>query len=247
MNPEEYTNLARIETKHWFYVGKRDIVRHWIQQFHPLRPEHILADCGAGTGFFAVEMSPRCQVLAVDDYEDSLRLLRDRLGDARVRKGSCASLPLENNSVDILTALDVIEHVEDDRAAVREFLRVLKPGGIAVITVPALMALWSDWDVTLRHFRRYTRKSLLAVVPDGFVVRHVNYVNVAVLPLVWAVRKFRALKQKLGSNVSSRSEDSIPPEFLNRWLRWIFVKLACQRAVSFPAGVGLIVVLQKKG
>jgi ubiquinone/menaquinone biosynthesis C-methylase UbiE len=247
MNPEEYTNLARIETKHWFYVGKREIVRHWIQRFCPLKPEHVLADCGAGTGFFAVEISPKCNVIAVDDYEDSLRLLRERLGEVRVRKGSCANLPLDSNSVDVLTALDVIEHVEDDRAATREFLRVVKPGGLVVITVPALMALWSDWDVTLRHFRRYTRRSLLSVVPEEFEVLHLNYVNVAVLPLVWGVRKFRALKQKFGGKVESRSEDSIPPEFLNRLLRWTFVKLACQRAIKFPAGVGLIAVLRKKG
>lgn len=246
MNPEEYTNLARIETQHWFYVGKREIVRHWIQRFHPLRPEHCLADCGAGTGFFAVEMSPLCQVIAVDDYPESLQLLREKLGEARVRRGSCANLPLEANSVDVLTALDVIEHVEADVAAVREFLRVLKPGGVCVITVPALMALWSDWDVALRHFRRYTRRSLLAIVPDGFDVLHINYVNVAVLPLVWAVRKFRALKQKLGGKIAGRSEDSIPSALLNRLLRAIFVKLACQQAVSFPAGVGLIAVLRKK-
>jgi SAM-dependent methyltransferase len=246
MNPEEYSNLARIETQHWFYVGKREIVRHWIQQFHPLRPEHCLADCGAGTGQFAVEMSVRCRVIAVDDYPESLQLLRGRLGEAGVRQGSCSELPLAVNSVDVLTALDVIEHVAEDRAAVCEFLRVLKPGGLCVITVPALMSLWSDWDVTLRHFRRYTRPSLLALLPAGFEVLHVNYVNVAVLPLVWAVRKFRALKQKLGVQTVSRSEDAIPPAWINQLLRGMFVTLACQRLVSFPAGVGLLLVLRKK-
>ncbi|HEX5220575.1 MAG TPA: class I SAM-dependent methyltransferase [Verrucomicrobiae bacterium] len=246
MNPEEYSNLARIETRHWFYVGKREIVRHWIQQFHPLKPEHCLADCGAGTGEFAVEMSPHCRVIAVDDYPESLQLLRERLGELRVRKGSCAKLPLEADSVDVLTALDVVEHIENDRAALAEFLRVLKPGGLCIITVPALMSLWSDWDVTLRHFRRYTRQSLLTLVPGGFEVLHVNYVNVVVLPLVWGVRKWRAFKQKLGLKTTRRSEDSIPFALLNELLRRLFVGLACQRKLSFPAGVGLIAVLRKK-
>lgn len=250
MNPEEYQNLARIEAVHWFYAGKRQIVRHWISRFHPLQPGNLLVDCGAGTGIFADEMRPHCRVLALDDFEESLELLRRRLGGDNVRKGSCAALPLPDASVDVLTALDVIEHVADDRAALREFLRVLRPGGIVVITIPALMALWSDWDVTLRHFRRYTRGSLLSIIPSEFEVLHVNYINVAVLPLVFAVRKWRGLKSRLGIKMDvcarARAEDKIPAPWLNHFLRQAFVKLACQKTIPFPAGVGLITVLRKK-
>ncbi|HTV63741.1 MAG TPA: class I SAM-dependent methyltransferase [Verrucomicrobiae bacterium] len=247
MNPEEYNNLARVEGSHWFYSGKREIVRYWIHRFHPLKSDDHLADCGAGTGIFADEMSADCNVTAIDDFEESLKFLRERLGNERVRKGSCTALPLPDSSVDVLTALDVIEHVQDDRAAAREFLRVLKPGGVAIITVPAHMALWSDWDVTLRHFRRYNKRMLRDMVPSGFQILHVNYVNVAVLPAVYAVRKFRGLKQRLGFKTTARSEDAIPPPYLNDCLRWLFVCLACQNLIPFPAGVGLIAVLRKAG
>lgn len=246
MNPEEYDNLARVESQHWFYAGKREIVRHWIRFSHALKPGDLLADCGAGTGIFADEMRAHCCVVALDDYEESLQLLRARLGEENVRRGSCTALPLADNSVEVLTALDVIEHVEDDRAATREFLRVLRPGGIAVITVPALMSLWSDWDVSLRHYRRYHRQSLLSVIPNEFEVLHLGYINVAVFPLVYGVRKFRSLKQRLGFTSVSRSEDMLPPRWLNRFLRWQFVRLACQKTVRFPFGVGLLAVLRKK-
>jgi SAM-dependent methyltransferase len=206
----------------------------------------VLADCGAGTGIFAAEMIQECNVVAVDDFEKSLELLRMRLGENRVRKGSCAALPLAGESVNVLTALDVIEHVQDDRAALREFLRVLRPAGIAVITVPALMALWSDWDVSLRHYRRYDRRGLLSIIPDGFEILHVNYINVAVLPLVYLIRKYRGLKQRLGLKAVARSEDAIPPDWLNNFLRPVFVRMACQGTLRFPAGVGLLVVLRKK-
>jgi SAM-dependent methyltransferase len=246
MNPEEYQNLVRVETDHWFYAGKREIVRYWINRFHRLERKDLLVDCGAGTGIFADEMRATCEVLALDDFEESLELLRKRLGEKNVRKGSCTALPLSDASVDVLTALDVIEHVEDDRTSLREFLRVLRPDGLAVITVPALMALWSDWDVTLRHFRRYSRQSLLDIIPPGFEILHTNYVNVAVLPAVFAVRKWRGLKGRLGMKTESRSEDAIPARPLNQFLRSTFVKLACQNTVPFPAGVGLITVLKKK-
>ena len=247
MDPNEYFNLARVETQHWFYVGKRDIVRHWIQRVHALRPGHWLVDCGAGTGTFAAEMASCCKVLAVDDHEESLALAREKLGDDRVKPGSCVQLPLPSNSVDVLTALDVIEHVEQDRQALLEFSRVVRPGGIVVITVPALMLLWSDWDVALHHFRRYTRRSLLELVPqDSFTVVHCSYVNVAALPLVLMVRKWRALKRRFGFRTTSRFEDSIPPRWINSLLHWSFVRLGCQSLIRFPAGAGLLAVLRRK-
>ena len=157
------------------------------------------------------------------------------------------ALLLDDRSVDVLTALDVIEHVEHDRKALAEFSRVVKPGGLVVITVPALMSLWSDWDVALHHFRRYTRRSLLDVIPAGdFEIVRCHYVNVAALPLVVLVRKFRALKQALGSKSQARSEDQIPPAPLNALLKWSFVALGCQQLISFPAGVGLLALLRRK-
>ena len=247
MNPDEYANLARIEAQHWFYAGKREIVRRWIQRAHPLAPAHLLADCGAGTGTFAAELTGDCRVLAIDDHQESLVLAREKLGSDRVKQGSCTRLPLADGTVDVLTALDVIEHVEHDGLALEEFARVLKPGGLAIITVPALMSLWSDWDVALHHFRRYTRRSLLNVVErEQFEVVHCNYVNVAAFPIVWAVRKWRTMMNRFGSGVQSRSEDTIPFAPLNRLLRWSFVGPACQSVIPFPFGVGLLAVLRRK-
>jgi hypothetical protein len=125
---------------------------------------------------------------------------------------------------------------------------VLLPGGILVVTVPALMALWSDWDVALHHHRRYTRNELRQLLARGpFDLIHCNYINVAALPAVWLVRRFRKMRRQTGDTMGGRAEDSIPPEPLNRILRWQFVWLACQRKVRFPAGVGLLAVLRKRG
>jgi len=247
MNPNEYANLAEVETRHWFYVGKREIVRRWIQRVRPLGANDLLADCGTGTGVFAADYMATCRVVAIDDHEESLVLASQRLGPARVMEGTCTNLPLADRSVDVLTALDVIEHVEHDREAVTEFSRVVKPGGLVVTTVPALTWLWSDWDVALRHFRRYSRRALLDLVPrEHFDVAHCAYINVVALPPVMLVRTFRALTRASGVTPRTRLEDRIPPAPLNAVLKWSFVFLACQRLVRFPAGVGLLAVLRRK-
>jgi SAM-dependent methyltransferase len=247
MNPNEYRNLAQVEQDHWFYAGKRSIVRYWIHRLHPLDREDVLIDCGAGTGSFATEMSAACHVIALDDHAEALAFLRARLGTEHTQAGSCVDLPLPADSADVLTALDVLEHLQDDHRALAEFARVLRPGGLAIITVPASPRLWSDWDVSLHHYRRYTRRSLLAIVPPAeFEVILCQYINALAYPLVFLARRFRSLKRRLGRPVRSRSEDTVPPRPINALLRWSLERPACQRLVRFPFGVGLLAALRRR-
>src|SRR5206468_4258823 len=127
------------------------------------------------------------------------------------------------------------------------FHRLLKSGGLAVVTVPAGMALWSDWDVALHHYRRYTRQQLRALFPEpDWEILHVNYTNVVVYPAVWLVRKWRAIRgrRKTGA-AGARTEDTLPPRWLNGLLRTLFVRLAHWR-VPFPFGVSLLLVARRR-
>jgi SAM-dependent methyltransferase len=241
MNAEEYSKLEQLEKEHWFYSGKREIVRYWIHKLHPLTTTSLLVDCGAGTGQFAAEMRSECRVLAIDDHEESIQIATAKLGGDSVKRGNAVALPLPDKSVDCLTALDVLEHVQDDAKAMTEFARVLKPGGLVVLTVPALPALWSDWDVSLHHFRRYTRRGWLNLLQHpGFTLEHWNFVNVAALPLVYASRKWRSI-----TGTNNRAEDKIPSAALNTALKKTFTALACQGTIRFPIGVGLLGVLRR--
>ena len=247
MNAEEYANLEQVEGEHWYYSGKRRFVRDWLCRVQPPRPDHVLLDCGAGTGRFALEMQPLCRVLVLDDHEEALRLLRTRFKPEQILSLSGDTVPLANGSLEYVTALDVLEHVPDDAAVVRGFHRLLKPGGIAAVTVPASMALWSDWDVALHHFRRYDRAQLRSLFPDeAWEILHVNYTNVVVYPVVWIVRKWRALRRKLGlPGAAARTEDRLPPRWLNGLLRSTFVGMASWR-VPFPFGVSLVLVARRR-
>lgn len=247
MNADEYSNLERVEGEHWYYRGKREIALRWLELARPVGLRDCLLDCGAGTGRFASEMSKRCEVYVLDDHEESLRLLRKRFPADHVLTLGAEGVPLPDGSCDYVTALDVLEHVPDDALVVRGFYRLLKPGGVALVTVPAGMALWSDWDVSLHHHRRYHRDQLAALFPDGeWELVHVNYTNVPVFPFVWIIRRLRARFASNGASVSTRSEDRVPPAWLNRLLRWSFVAPAFWR-VRFPFGVSLLLVARKRG
>lgn len=245
MDAAEYSNIAALEREHWYYSGKRRFVREWILRARPPAREDVLLDCGAGTGVFAEEMSDCCRVLVLDDHEEALRLLRTRFKPEQILSLSGDQVPLPDRSLDYITALDVLEHVPDDAAVVRGFERLLKPGGLAVVTVPASMALWSDWDVALHHLRRYDRAQLRALFDNaGWEIIHVNYTNVLVFPAAWLVRKLRGLS-RARQNGSHRAEDKMPPPWLNALLRAAFVRMAHWR-VPFPFGVSLVLVARRK-
>lgn len=247
MNPEEYSNLQGVEEHHWYYTGKRKIVRYWLNRIRPIGKNDLLMDCGAGAGAFASEMASYCNVIAMDDHMESLKILRLRLDREKVREGSCTSIPMDDHECDYVTALDVLEHIPDDRKAFVELVRILKPGGVLGITVPAMNCLWSDWDEVLHHQRRYDRKTLqLLLRHEEMEWFHIGYVNVATFPAVYAIRKMRILREWMGLAKGARMEDKLPPAWLNRFLKSLFVMLACQKWIPFPFGVGLLAVGRKR-
>ncbi len=244
MNSDEYTNLERVEADHWYYAGKREFVRGWILRTRPPSKAEVLLDCGAGTGRFAKEMEAHCRVLVLDDHEEALRLLRTRFQPGQILSLDGDQVPLPDGAVEYVTALDVLEHVPDADAVVRGFHRLLKPGGLAVVTVPASMALWSDWDVALHHYRRYDRAQLCALFPsEAWELVQVNYTNVVVYPAVWWVRRWR--RWFPAKAAQARAEDQVPGRVINRILRWQFTALARVR-FPMPFGVSLVLVARRR-
>jgi 2-polyprenyl-3-methyl-5-hydroxy-6-metoxy-1,4-benzoquinol methylase len=246
MKPNEYEVLSQVDEEHWFYCGKRAIVRHWINHFVKLDRDDLLIDAGMGTGSWLLEMSASCKVLGIDDHDESLALAVPRVSavGGSVLKSSLTDVDLPSATAKVVTAMDVLEHIEEDAKALGEMIRLTKPGGLVVVTVPAFQWLWSDWDETLEHRRRYNKPQLLRLFNcSGVRVLRCTYFNSALLVPIALVRWCRRLRPARKS--TNRMEHRIPPARLNRFLKALLVHPACSSSFPAPAGVSLLGIIQR--
>ena len=162
MDEQEIRKSAALEQRHWWYAERRALVKRLVG---PLTPGRALdVGCGGG-GNTGVLRDLGWQVTGLEYSPVAARLARSRR--LSVVRGDAQRLPFADASMDLVMSTDMWEHIEDDAAVARETARVLKPGGRALVAVPAGMDLWSGHDVALGHVRRYDRASLTAVIEIG--------------------------------------------------------------------------------
>jgi SAM-dependent methyltransferase len=184
LETELFERFFEVEDRHWWFVGRRRIVLDQLARFG--RRGRIL-DLGCGTGGVLTHLGALGDACGIDPSPEAAQYCHRR--GLQMALGSGLELPYRDQSFDAVLALDVIEHVQDDIGLLREARRVLRPGGIAVLTVPALPWLWSSHDVVNHHFRRYMRGTLeKSVCGAGLEPMWTSYYNALLLPLA-ATRK----------------------------------------------------------
>lgn len=240
MQPSEFAALAAVEQNHWFYRGKRRIVRHWLGRL-AVQPDDLIVDVGAGTGLLLGELEQFYRVLGVEYSADGLHFARQNT-TAPLLSGLGEALPLATDQASVVIALDVLEHIEHDRRVLLEMARVVHPGGWLIINVPAFASLWSKWDESLGHWRRYTATSLQHLVEQaGLRIEHMAYTNWLAFP---PIMLYRAWYRHFGKD-TQRLEDGVPGVILNTLLEAAFVQPACWPWFHPPFGVSLFCILQK--
>ena len=185
MQPHHYPILYQVEDSHWWYVGRRRIIQSLVEKISAtLKTERIL-DVGCGTGANLKMLAAYGKAEGVDISPQAVDFCHERGLDS-VKLGAVEQLPYENDSFELVTALDVIEHLDDDIAGLREMRRVLRRDGRILVFVPAFMFLWGVQDDVSNHRRRYTLPSLLKAVEEaGFSVEWSSYANISFfLPVV---------------------------------------------------------------
>ncbi len=239
--------MLDVDEHHWWYRGRRRIIRAELDRL-PLRAEARILDAGCGSGRTLEELVDYGRVTGLELNPDAAEVARGR-GCGDVRIGRLEELPWPEESFDLITCLDVIEHTPDDRAALRELLRVCTPGGWLLATVPAYQSLWSYHDEANHHYRRYERATLRAAVNEaGWRLERMTSFNTLLLPPAAVVRLAQRRLRRNGAAEDAPSFDlQIGPAWLNgmleRPLRMEAGWLA--RGRTLPAGLSLLAVVQK--
>lgn len=235
-----------IETSYWWFVGKQFLIKSTLRKcsLNWLGKERIL-DIGCGTGAILRLLREFGIAYGVELSMDAIQFLKKRDLKLLVCSDASQSIPFKDSSFSAITCLDVLEHLDDDLALLNEMLRVCKPGGHIVLTVPAFNVLWSPHDVAVHHRRRYTRTQMLKKISrlNCTVVKSSYYNTILFLPIL-VIRK---LKLFLSDRQNVKSDFFIPiPRWINALLKFLFVaEIGCLQFLNFPFGVSLLLILRK--
>lgn len=192
MQTNEYLKLAELEDQMWYFHSLHGHVRREFERV--LSPGSAVLDAGCGTGGLILRLRgahPEWRYSGIDFMPLACELARKRCGAGiDVREASITKLPFPDHSFDALVSADVVCQVDNPAAAAAEFFRVLRPGGLVVINVPAYMWMWSYHDDTVHTKHRYTRPELGTLLRDvGFQQQWATHWNALPFPMVWAKRK----------------------------------------------------------
>jgi SAM-dependent methyltransferase len=243
MKEHTYPIMFRIEQSHWWYTGRRKILASFLEDIcrrvTDRRPR--ILDVGCGTGANLLMLSEFGDAEGVDVSEDALAFCRAR-GLEKVKLGAAEKLPYDDGTFDLVTALDVVEHLDDDLAGLREMRRVLRPGGRVLLFVPTFMFLWGLQDDVSNHRRRYRMPELGRVLEQaGFEVERMTYANITFFMPILTMRKLMRL-----TGIKAESENNINVSALNGVLARVlgaeswFLKYA-----NIPFGVSGLCVARK--
>src|SRR6266542_5091868 len=255
MQQPTYALMRRVEERHWWFVGRRRIIGRFLERLcrdlHTLKvgtAEHggqssvlDILDVGCGTGANLEMLSQFGAVEGVDVSAEALSFCQER-GLTNVKQGAAEALPYEADSFDLVTGLDVVEHLDDDLAGLQEMRRVLRRGGRALLFVPAFMFLWGVQDDVSNHRRRYTLKGLKRVLQEaGLAVERATYVNLSFFAPIFLGRFIMRI-----TGLRPESENNLTIGFLNGLLgKLLGAESVPLRYLNFPFGVSIICVARR--
>lgn len=245
MKKRAYVELAKLEKSFWWHVGRMNIIDKQLRSLSKNKDDLAILNIGAGTGGTIPTLEKHGKVTNVDTSEEAIAFLKK--SGYTVKKIDGKKLPFKDHSFDIITALDVLEHVEDEEKTLKEWTRVLKPDGHLVLTVPAYQWLWSEHDEVNMHYRRYTRKRLLTAIHQNGLLKSVktSYMIFFSLPLIIGFRLIEKMRPKQKVKQSTNFV-SLPEPINNLFINLLRLEGIIQTVISLPAGTSLIGIYHKK-
>jgi SAM-dependent methyltransferase len=245
MNVEEYGRMYDAEERQWWYAGMRAISLSLLATAWPdgTPSSRLILDAGCGTGNNLAHFRAFGRTVGIDLSDEALRFCRTR--GVTVARGSVLALPFADASFDAVTSFDVLYHrwVEDDRPAVREVVRVLRPGGLFLLRVPALRMLWGAHDEAVLSRHRYTTREVRTLLEGaGLQVEQLTYANFLLFPLIATRRTLDRLLDRHGSDVAF-----LPPPMEWTFRRLLGLEARLVRHLSLPVGASVFALARKGG
>ena len=242
MNQQLYAEMAFLETNHWWFVGRRRILSEILTKIVDLPTEPSILEAGCGTGGNISMFAQFGKVSAFEPDADARRLASEK-GTFDIRDGKLPQeVPFTPEGFDLISALDVLEHVEEDTASLFTLRNYLRPGGWILITVPAYSFLWSAHDENHHHKRRYSKRELVRIVKEaGFCPVTVTHFNTLLFPFVAIIRLMKNMLGVHGINDCTRLFP-LGNAILKRLFsfeRYLIGK------ISLPVGLSLLLLARK--
>lgn len=243
MNIAEYEKMYNLEDHYWWFQGRKYIILDLMNNFINKKDSLNILDIGCGTGMLLSELSRFGEPIGLDFSPLALAFCRKR-GIKDLMRASVDDLPIKNNSIDIITAFDLIEHIEDDKKLCNSIFDICKNDGYFILTVPAYQFLWSKHDESLYHYRRYTKKQIEDMLTKaGFKINKLTYaITLTFIPIAI----YRFIEKIFNKNSKPKSHLITLPEWINSLLI-MTLKLESKILSKFnlPFGVSIICIAQK--
>jgi len=245
MGPDEYTYMYNLENVHWWFVSRRKFLVCLMQSLKKQFP--TILDVGAGTGGNLLALSNYGDAFGIDISEQAVAFCRER-GLKNIIHCPAEKMQYPDKTFDIITCLDLLEHVINPSDALTEMRRVLKDDGRIIIMVPALRMLWSQHDEALCHLRRYEKESLTYdLVESEFKIEKMGYFFFASFFIVAPIRLFRRLLMFVNNAKIHSDTTTLPPKILNELMKLLFsIEIAISDVVKFPFGTTLYAIVSKE-
>jgi ubiquinone/menaquinone biosynthesis C-methylase UbiE len=245
MQKDFYSTYFEVEKTHWLMRGRRALVREALAQ-HGRGAKLSVLDFGCGSGLTVADLSEAGHASQGVDFSEEAIAFGAKKGITGLQVVRDEQLPFADETFDAVTCMDVLEHLQDEQPALSEMRRVLKPGGVLVIMVPAYEFLWGAQDEVAHHYRRYTLGRLIEVVRHDALVPIVRrtYFNTFLFPLVAFVRMGSWL---LALRARRESDFDLNNPFINVLLGCIFsLERFFLRFINLPFGVSILLIARKK-
>ncbi|MCM8795546.1 MAG: class I SAM-dependent methyltransferase [Candidatus Omnitrophica bacterium] len=237
----EIERIDKLENFYWWFIARRELAISLLRKYIKKLNLRIL-DVGCGTGMFMKELVRFGKVVGVDKSYYSIQLCHKK-GFNSVYQEDISNMHFPSETFDLVTALDVLEHIEDDERAISEIFRVLKNNGIFLLTVPANNSLWSYHDIALNHKRRYTFSELKdKLISIGFEVKRISYCIFFLFLPIFIFRMF----QRYFLHIHHTTLITFPK--LINFLLLLTLRLEntlLKKGIDFPFGVSLVCVARK--